>query len=71
LVFYASFNLYAILILILDIGTLVSTRVPEIPVGAFDPLLYSGFPLLLLLLYGCAYGALLSSFFYVVSEDFF
>lgn len=39
-VFYASFSLYAILILILFIGTLVSVLVPVIPVGAFVPFYY-------------------------------
>lgn len=35
LVFWASFNLSAILNLILFMGTLVSVRVPLIPSGAF------------------------------------
>lgn len=39
-VFYASLSLWAILILILDIGTLVSVRVPEIPAGALPALTY-------------------------------
>jgi len=41
-VFWESFNLWEILFLILDMGTLISVLVPKISVGAFFALVDAG-----------------------------